>query len=115
MRQVEDGEGGDGDGGGDKGEVGIHGLAEGEADGEDDGYREDDAGVLASPRSRIRTITGIDLNHGDIAGYLLEELGLLVDLALFHVNSNRFYDTVPHKFKKPELLFELDLSNNRFA
>ncbi|KAM1132187.1 hypothetical protein FF1_046604 [Malus domestica] len=63
----------------------------------------------------IRTVAGIDLNHGDIAGYLPEELGLLTDLALFHINSNRFCGTVPHKFNHLKLLFELDLSNNRFA
>ncbi|KAA0061563.1 leucine-rich repeat extensin-like protein 4 [Cucumis melo var. makuwa] len=75
-------------------------------------------GVFCAPapdNSSIRTVAGIDLNHGDIAGYLPEELGLLVDLALFHINSNRFCGTVPHKFKNLKLLFELDLSNNRFA
>ncbi|GAB4828365.1 Leucine-rich repeat extensin-like protein 4 [Ancistrocladus abbreviatus] len=63
----------------------------------------------------IRTVAGIDLNHGDIAGFLPEELGLLTDVALFHINSNRFCGTVPRKFKNLKLLFELDLSNNRFA
>ncbi|CAN1761013.1 Leucine-rich repeat extensin-like protein 3, partial [Linum perenne] len=57
----------------------------------------------------------IDINHGDIAGYLLEELGLLVDLAFIHINSDRFCDTVPHKLKKLKRLYKLDLSNNRFA
>ncbi|KAJ6435344.1 hypothetical protein OIU84_000520 [Salix udensis] len=69
----------------------------------------------APDNKTIRTVAGIDLNHGDIAGYLPEELGLLVDLALFHINSNRFCGTVPFKFKNMRLLFELDLSNNRFA
>ncbi|RVX11068.1 Leucine-rich repeat extensin-like protein 4 [Vitis vinifera] len=69
----------------------------------------------APDNSSIRTVAGIDLNHGDIAGYLPEELGLLTDLALFHINSNRFCGTVPHKFAKLKILFELDLSNNRFA
>ncbi|MQL87468.1 hypothetical protein Taro_020011 [Colocasia esculenta] len=63
----------------------------------------------------VQVVAGIDLNHGDIAGYLPEELGLLTDLALFHINSNRFCGTVPQKFDKLKLLFELDLSNNRFA
>nr|CAD1824203.1 unnamed protein product [Ananas comosus var. bracteatus] len=63
----------------------------------------------------LTVVAGIDLNHGDIAGYLPEELGLLTDLALFHVNSNRFCGTVPHEFDKLHLLHELDLSNNRFA
>uniref|UniRef100_A0A7N0T7G7 Cell wall hydroxyproline-rich glycoprotein n=1 Tax=Kalanchoe fedtschenkoi TaxID=63787 RepID=A0A7N0T7G7_KALFE len=75
-------------------------------------------GVFCAPAlddPKIETVAGIDLNHGDIAGYLPEELGLLVDLALFHINSNRFCGTVPRKFKNLVLLFELDLSNNRFA
>ncbi|KAH7511889.1 hypothetical protein FEM48_Zijuj12G0030900 [Ziziphus jujuba var. spinosa] len=75
-------------------------------------------GVFCAPaldNPKIRTVAGIDLNHGDIAGYLPEELGLLVDLALFHINTNRFCGTVPRKFKNLKLLFELDLSNNRFA
>ncbi|KAM1502231.1 hypothetical protein ACFXTO_027604 [Malus domestica] len=44
----------------------------------------------AFDNSTIRTVAGIDLNHGDIARYLPEELGLLTDLALFHINSNKF-------------------------
>ncbi|KAJ1393504.1 Leucine-rich repeat-containing N-terminal, plant-type [Sesbania bispinosa] len=74
-------------------------------------------GVYCAPtldNPNIRTVAGIDLNHADIAGYLPEELGLLEDLALFHINTNRFCGTVPHKFDKLKLLFELDLSNNRF-
>ncbi|KAM5566254.1 leucine-rich repeat extensin-like protein 3 [Rosa sericea] len=63
----------------------------------------------------IETVAGIDLNHADIAGYLPEELGHLSDIALFHVNSNRFCGTVPKSFSKLKLLHELDLSNNRFA
>ncbi|CAA6666274.1 unnamed protein product [Spirodela intermedia] len=75
-------------------------------------------GVFCAPALDDRNVTvvaGVDLNHGDIAGYLPEELGLLEDLALFHINSNRFCGTVPHKFENLKLLFELDLSNNRFA
>ncbi|KAG9459316.1 hypothetical protein H6P81_003824 [Aristolochia fimbriata] len=74
--------------------------------------------VFCSPsldQPSLRTVAGIDLNHADIAGYLPEELGLLADLALFHINSNRFCGTVPHKFARLKLLYELDLSNNRFA
>ncbi|ESQ32093.1 hypothetical protein EUTSA_v10004209mg [Eutrema salsugineum] len=63
----------------------------------------------------IKTVSGVDLNHGDIAGHLPEELGLLTDIALFHVNSNRFCGTLPLGFSQLSLLFELDLSNNRFA
>ncbi|KAM0973822.1 hypothetical protein ACFX2C_017097 [Malus domestica] len=63
----------------------------------------------------VQTVAGIDLNHADIAGFLPEELGLLLDIALFHINSNRFCGKVPKSFNKLKLLFELDLSNNRFA
>ncbi|OAY77645.1 Leucine-rich repeat extensin-like protein 4 [Ananas comosus] len=75
-------------------------------------------GVFCAPLPTDPSLTvvgGIDLNHGDIAGYLPEELGLLADLALFHINSNRFCGTVPHRFDRLGLLYELDLSNNRFA
>lgn len=37
----------------------------------------------------VTTVGGIDFNHADIAGYLPEELGLLSDLGLFHISSNR--------------------------
>ncbi|MBA0633828.1 hypothetical protein Godav_025663, partial [Gossypium davidsonii] len=75
-------------------------------------------GVFCSPAlddPAIITVAGIDLNHGDIAGTLPEELGLLNDIALFHVNSNRFCGEIPWSFKELKRLFELDLSNNRFA
>ncbi|MCD9640782.1 Leucine-rich repeat extensin-like protein 4 [Datura stramonium] len=75
-------------------------------------------GIFCAPaldNPKIRTVAGIDLNHGDIAGYLPEELGLLTDLGIFHINSNRFCGTIPRKFKNLKILFELDLSNNRFA
>ncbi|GFP83020.1 leucine-rich repeat extensin-like protein 4, partial [Phtheirospermum japonicum] len=65
--------------------------------------------------SSLRVVAGIDLNHADIAGSLAPELGDLTDLALFHINSNRFCGIVPDTFKKLKLLFELDLSNNRFV
>lgn len=61
------------------------------------------------------TVSGIDLNHANIVGSLPEELGLLTDLALFHVNSNRFYGTVPYSFRHLHLLHELDISNNQFS
>ncbi|GFP91965.1 leucine-rich repeat extensin-like protein 1 [Phtheirospermum japonicum] len=75
-------------------------------------------GVFCAPspeNSSVRVVGGIDLNHADIAGYLPDELGLLSDLALLHINSNRFCGIVPDSFKKLKLLFELDLSNNRFV
>ncbi|OEL29409.1 Leucine-rich repeat extensin-like protein 2 [Dichanthelium oligosanthes] len=61
-------------------------------------------------------VAGIDLNHADIAGYLPASLPLGVpDLALFHINSNRFCGVVPETFRHLRLLHELDLSNNRFV
>lgn len=63
----------------------------------------------------IDVVAGIDLNHAYISGYLPEELGLLTDLALFHINTNIFLGAVPASFVNLGLLFELDLSNNRFT
>uniref|UniRef100_A0A0D3F0G3 Cell wall hydroxyproline-rich glycoprotein n=1 Tax=Oryza barthii TaxID=65489 RepID=A0A0D3F0G3_9ORYZ len=61
-------------------------------------------------------VAGIDLNHADIAGYLPASLPLgLPDLALIHLNSNRFCGVVPDTFRRLRLLHELDLSNNRFV
>lgn len=44
---------------------------------------------------KINIVAGIDLNHADIVGYLPPELWLLTDLALFHINSNRFCGVIP--------------------
>ncbi|KAL8171166.1 hypothetical protein V2J09_022970 [Rumex salicifolius] len=74
-------------------------------------------GVFCAPapdNSYIETVAGIDLNHANIAGHLPNELGLLKDLALFHINTNRFSGSIPKTFSNLHLLFELDLSNNRF-
>ncbi|XP_010447991.1 PREDICTED: pollen-specific leucine-rich repeat extensin-like protein 3 [Camelina sativa] len=60
-------------------------------------------------------VAGIDLNHGDIAGFLPEAIGLLSDLALIHLNSNRFCGILPSSLANLSLLYELDLSNNRFV
>ncbi|KAG7025992.1 Pollen-specific leucine-rich repeat extensin-like protein 1, partial [Cucurbita argyrosperma subsp. argyrosperma] len=65
--------------------------------------------------STVEVVAGIDLNHADIAGYLPPELGLLTDLALFHINSNRFCGIIPRSFSKLTLMFEFDVSNNRFV
>ncbi|CAN1182514.1 Leucine-rich repeat extensin-like protein 4 [Linum perenne] len=69
----------------------------------------------APDNATILTVAGIDLNHADIAGQLVNELGLLTDLALIHLNTNRFCGTIPKTFKMLSILHELDLSNNRFA
>ncbi|KAG7024227.1 Pollen-specific leucine-rich repeat extensin-like protein 1, partial [Cucurbita argyrosperma subsp. argyrosperma] len=65
--------------------------------------------------STVEVVAGIDLNHADIAGYLPVELGLLADIALFHINTNRFCGIIPTSFSRMTLLHELDLSNNRFV
>ncbi|THF96930.1 leucine-rich repeat extensin-like protein 4 [Camellia sinensis] len=62
-----------------------------------------------------RTVAGIDLNQADLSGHLPDELGLLYDIGLFHINSNRFCGTIPRSFLNFKLLTELDLSNNRFS
>ncbi|KAM0960397.1 hypothetical protein ACFX2I_025346 [Malus domestica] len=75
-------------------------------------------GVYCSPAlddPKIQVVSGIDLNHRDIAGFLPEEFGLLSDLALIHLNSNRFCGILPQSMANLTLLFELDLSNNRFV
>ncbi|WOL19636.1 leucine-rich repeat extensin-like protein 6 [Canna indica] len=59
------------------------------------------------------TVAGVDINRGDLEGTLPEELGLLSDLSLFHLNSNRFRGGLPSSFKCLKLLFELDVSNNQ--
>ncbi|TKY54334.1 Leucine-rich repeat extensin protein 4 [Spatholobus suberectus] len=43
---------------------------------------------LTPDNPKIYIVTRIDLNHGDIAGYLPKELGLLTDFTLFHINTN---------------------------
>ncbi|KNA03665.1 hypothetical protein SOVF_206960 [Spinacia oleracea] len=65
--------------------------------------------------SYVKTVAGIDLNHANISGYLPEELGLLTDLALLHLNSNRFFGVIPSSFAHFKLLHELDVSNNLFC
>ncbi|KAL8031513.1 hypothetical protein ABFS82_13G030400 [Erythranthe guttata] len=75
-------------------------------------------GIYCAPYQNDTTITlvaGIDLNHGDIAGFLPEELGLLTGLALLHLNSNRFCGILPQTLSNLSLLYELDISNNRFV
>ena len=63
----------------------------------------------------VLTVAGIDLNRANIAGYLPVELGLLTDLALFHINSNRFEGQLPKSLNCLKLLHELDVSNNKLS
>nr|GMD91464.1 pollen-specific leucine-rich repeat extensin-like protein 3 [Ipomoea batatas] len=75
-------------------------------------------GVFCSPAlddPKVTVVSGVDLNHADIAGFLPAELGLMTDLALLHLNSNRFCGIIPKSFSKLTLLHELDVSNNRFV
>ncbi|CAI9755644.1 unnamed protein product [Fraxinus pennsylvanica] len=62
-----------------------------------------------------RTVAGIDIKHADISGNLPHELGLLHNITLFHINSNRFCGVIPQSFLNLRLLYEVDLSNNHFA
>lgn len=77
-------------------------------------------GVFCSPPedpnlSYLEVVSGIDLNEADLKGPLVPELGLLREIGLFHLNSNRFYGTVPDSFRYMKTLFELDLSNNHLT
>uniref|UniRef100_A0A7N0T4B7 Cell wall hydroxyproline-rich glycoprotein n=1 Tax=Kalanchoe fedtschenkoi TaxID=63787 RepID=A0A7N0T4B7_KALFE len=75
-------------------------------------------GVFCAPAlddESLQVVAGIDLNHADIAGHLPAELGLLSDMALFHINSNRFCGIIPKSFSKLKLMHEFDVSNNRFV
>jgi hypothetical protein len=75
-------------------------------------------GVFCAPAPDdpcARTVASVDLNHGDLAGTLPEELGLLSDLAVFHLNSNRFCGTLPDSLRSLHLLHEIDVSNNQLS
>ncbi|KAL5542007.1 hypothetical protein UlMin_009717 [Ulmus minor] len=75
-------------------------------------------GVYCAPApddNYTTTVAGIDLNFANLEGTLPEELGLLKDLAFFHINSNRFSGTIPQSFSCFGLLYELDVSNNQLS
>jgi hypothetical protein len=75
-------------------------------------------GVFCAPAlddPQLSVVAGVDLNNADLAGFLPAELGLMTDLALFHINSNRFCGIIPKSFSKLVLLYEFDVSNNRFV
>ncbi|KAL2453271.1 Pollen-specific leucine-rich repeat extensin-like protein 1 [Abeliophyllum distichum] len=71
------------------------------------------APALDDPKTTV--VAGVDLNHADIAGHLPVEIGLLTDVSLLHMNSNRFCGIIPKSLSKLTILYELDLSNNRFV
>ncbi|KAL9232815.1 hypothetical protein vseg_007880 [Gypsophila vaccaria] len=76
-------------------------------------------GVFCAPsldNPNVTTVAGVDLNHADLGGTLPDEVGsLLTDMAVFHLNSNRFYGRIPNTFSHLKLLYELDISNNKFC
>ncbi|XP_059650019.1 leucine-rich repeat extensin-like protein 5 [Cornus florida] len=75
-------------------------------------------GILCTPthdNPKLIVVLGVYINHGDIAGYLPVELGLLTDLTIFHINYNWFCGIIPNSFSKHQHFEELDVSNNRFV
>ncbi|KAE8723765.1 Pollen-specific leucine-rich repeat extensin-like protein 3 [Hibiscus syriacus] len=75
-------------------------------------------GVFCAPalgKSKWTVVAGIDLNHAGIVGYIPVEFGLLTDLALHHLNSNRFCGIIPRSLSKLTRMYEFDISNNRFS
>ncbi|KAK4759169.1 hypothetical protein SAY87_022300 [Trapa incisa] len=75
-------------------------------------------GVFCAPAPddpTVTTVAGIDLNSGNISGWIHDDLSLLCDVALIHLNSNRFFGTIPFSFRDLKLLYELDVSNNKLS
>ncbi|CAN6699376.1 unnamed protein product [Malus baccata var. baccata] len=70
-------------------------------------------GVFCSPDSQ--EVAGIDLNHANLKGNLVQELSFLSQLSLLHLNSNRFSGQIPESLRDLTALQELDLSNNNFS
>lgn len=73
-------------------------------------YQQSETGVTSGP-----VVAGIDLNHANLQGTLVDELSFLTDMSLLHLNSNRFSGKIPDTFKDLSSLQELDLSNNLFT
>ncbi|KAH1040383.1 hypothetical protein J1N35_042126 [Gossypium stocksii] len=63
----------------------------------------------------LTVVSGVDLNHADIAAHFPAEMGYMTDLALIHINSNRFCGIVPKTMSRLKLMYEFDISNNRFV
>lgn len=67
------------------------------------------------PTDKTLTVSGVNLNGGNLKGNPLTPVGFLdqlPDLAYFHVNSNNFTGSKIDKISKFRFFFELDLSNN---
>ncbi|KAI4363842.1 hypothetical protein MLD38_020009 [Melastoma candidum] len=78
----------------------------------------DYTGVYCTPAlddNETTVVAGIDLNFADLAGFLPDELGLLADLMILYLSSNRFCGILPMAFSNLTLVYELNLSNNRFV
>ncbi|KAJ0030813.1 hypothetical protein Pint_13307 [Pistacia integerrima] len=71
-------------------------------------------GVFCS-ETPVRVVSGIDLNHANLQGTLVNELSVLTDMTLLHLNSNRFSGRIPDTLKDLTSLQELDISNNNFS
>ncbi|URD88821.1 Pollen-specific leucine-rich repeat extensin-like protein, partial [Musa troglodytarum] len=63
----------------------------------------------------VNVVANIDINDIDIVGYLPVELGILADIALLHIKSNRLCSIIPQNISHLKLLHELDACNNRFV
>ncbi|XP_072959104.1 leucine-rich repeat extensin-like protein 6 [Typha angustifolia] len=75
-------------------------------------------GVFCAPSlddPLVQTVAGVDLNGADLDGCLPVELGLLTDLSILHLNSNRFVNALPKTISNLTLLHELDVSNNHLT
>ena len=57
----------------------------------------------------------ISINCDNISSCLPEELRLLTNLALFHINSNKFCTNMSHKFDRLKILFKIDFGINHFT
>ncbi|KAG4205739.1 hypothetical protein ERO13_A04G121501v2 [Gossypium hirsutum] len=58
----------------------------------------------------LTVVSGVDLNHADIAAHFPAEMGYMTDLALIHINSNRFCGIVPKTMSRLKLMYEFDIS-----
>ncbi|XP_010270780.1 PREDICTED: uncharacterized protein At4g06744-like [Nelumbo nucifera] len=69
------------------------------------------------PDYKEQALAGIDFNSYNLSGPNLTLDGIienLVDLAIFHANSNRFLGEILSKIRNLRYFYELDLSNNNY-
>nr|GEX26432.1 hypothetical protein [Tanacetum cinerariifolium] len=59
-------------------------------------------------------VAGIDLNHGNLKGVLVNELSLLTDMSLLHLNSNRFSGEIPQNLANSPASV-INLANNKLT